>query len=88
MNKKPHKINENVNNNSNGNTKIDIKNKKNNNNKDYNLEVLDTIDDITLTKKVHESILRTFEYHKKMFNSNGIKFKSKYFIYYLLFIIN
>ena len=84
MNKKSNKINEmnvnnninNINNNSNSNNKIDIKN-KNNIYKDNNLEVLNDIDDITLTRKIHESILRTFEYHKKMFNNNGIKFKSK-----------
>ena len=53
-------------------------NKKNNKNNIYKLEVLDNIDEKTLFRKIHESILRTFEYHKKLFINNGVKFKSKY----------
>ena len=62
-------------------------NKKKNNNKKGNIKLVDLekIDEKTLCKKIHESIQRTFEYHRKMFNNNGIKFKSKYNnIYYNL----
>ena len=54
-------------------------NKKKNNNKKGNIKLVDLekIDEKTLCKKIHESIQRTFEYHRKMFNNNGIKFKSK-----------
>ena len=74
---KENKINININNGENNNSN---KNKKNNNNKKGNIKLVDLekIDEKTLCKKIHESIQRTFEYHKKMFNNNGIKFKSKY----------
>ena len=67
----------------NTNNNIDKKNSNDNNSNNdnkrntYKLEILEKIDEITLCKKIHESIQRTFEYHKKMFMSNGIKFKSK-----------
>ena len=54
-------------------------NKNNNiNNNQYKLEILDNIDENTLYKKIHESILRTYEYQKRLLNSNNtIKYKSK-----------
>ena len=74
------KLINNINNEKNKNNKNNNSNKnsinKNNKNK-IKLEVLENIDEITLCKKIHESIKRTFEYHKKMFINNGIKFKSK-----------
>ena len=54
------------------NTKI-----KNNLRKKYKLEILDKIDEITLCKKIHESILRTLFYNKMQFAKTGNKFKSK-----------
>ena len=65
---------------------IKIKN-KNNERKKFKLEVLEIIDELTLYKKIHESILRTFSYNQMLFLKNGIKFKSKFIIYlYNLFI--
>ena len=60
-----------------------VKNKSKNKSKnEYKLEILDNIDETTLYKKIHESILRTFEYQKKMLNSNNtVKFKSKKYFY-------
>ena len=68
--------------------KIKVKNKNNNRNKnEYKLEILDNIDETTLYKKIHESILRTFEYQKKMLNSNNtVKFKSKKYFYNYIII--
>ena len=63
-------------------------NSNNDNNKNsYKLEILENIDEITLCKKIHESIKRTFEYHKKMFMINGIKFKSKFNYFHILYFI-
>ena len=62
-------------------------NNNNDNKNSYKLEILENIDEITLCKKIHESIKRTFEYHKKMFMSNGIKFKSKFIYNYILYFI-
>ena len=53
------------------------KNGKNNNKNKLKLEILDNIDELTLNKKIHESILKTFEFYKNLFISNGTKFKSK-----------
>lgn len=53
-----------------------IKRKNNNKNK-LKLEILDNIDELTLNKKIHESILKTFEFYKKFFISSGTKIKSK-----------
>jgi len=64
---------------------VNDKNKINNKNATKNkckLEILDNIDETTLCKKIHESILRTFEYHKKLLQSNGVKFKSKKNFYF------
>ena len=63
----------------NGKTNKNEQNKggKNNNKNKLKLEVLDNIDDLTLNKKIHESILKTFEFYKKLFISSGTKFKSK-----------
>ena len=55
---------------------ITIKN-KNNGRKKFKLEVLEIIDEITLYKKIHESILRTFSYNQMQILKNGIKYKSK-----------
>ena len=55
---------------------IKIKN-KNNGRKKFKLEVLEIIDEITLYKKIHESILRTFSYNQMKILKNGIKYKSK-----------
>ena len=55
---------------------IKIKN-KNNGRKKFKLEVLEIIDEITLYKKIHESILRTFSYNQMQILKNGIKYKSK-----------
>ena len=55
---------------------IKIKN-KNNGRKQFKLEVLEIIDEITLYKKIHESILRTFSYNQMQILKNGIKYKSK-----------
>ena len=63
------------------NDKNKIKNKNATKNK-CKLEILDNIDETTLCKKIHESILRTFEYHKKLLQSNGVKFKSKKNFYF------
>lgn len=60
----------------NANDKNKTKNKNAKKNK-YKLEILDNIDETTLCKKIHESILRTFEYQKKLLQNNGVKFKSK-----------
>jgi len=61
---------------------IKIKN-KNNGRKKFKLEVLEIIDEITLYKKIHESILRTFSYNQMQILKNGIKYKmSDMFIYY------
>ena len=53
---------------------------KNNNKlkKKYKLEILDKIDEITLNKKIHESILRTHLHIKKQFEKTGNKFICKY----------
>ena len=63
----------------NGKTNKNEQNKggKNNNKMKLKLEILDNIDDLTLNKKIHESILKTFEFYKKLFISSGAKFKSK-----------
>ena len=63
----------------NGKTNKNEQNKggKNNNKNKLKLEVLDNIDDLTLNKKINESILKTFEFYKKLFISSGTKFKSK-----------
>ena len=53
------------------------KNRKNNNKNKLKLEILDNIDELTLNKKIHESILKTFEFYKKLFISSGTKIKSK-----------
>lgn len=53
------------------------KNRKNNNKNSLKLEILDNIDELTLNRKIHESILKTFEFYKKLFISNGTKIKSK-----------
>ena len=45
-----------------------------------NIEVLEKIDEVTLYRKIHESILRTFSYTKMLLSKNGINFKCK-FIY-------
>ena len=66
-------------NNNNINKPKNNKNKKLRKNQ-YKLEILDNIDEATLAKKIHESILRTFEYHKKLSIDNGLKFKSKQLI--------
>ena len=50
---------------------------KNNGRKKFKLEVLEIIDEITLYKKIHESILRTFSYNQMQILKNGIKYKSK-----------
>ena len=55
---------------------IKIKN-KNNGRKKFKLEVLEIIDEITLYKKINESILRTFSYNQMQILKNGIKYKSK-----------
>ena len=55
---------------------IKIKN-KNNGRKKFKLEVLEIIDEITLYKKIHASILRTFSYNQMQILKNGIKYKSK-----------
>ena len=60
---------------------IKEKNKKNERKK-YRLEVLEIIDEVTLYKKIHESILRTFSNNQILFLKNGTKFKSKYYYYY------
>ena len=82
------KINENKNgnyfNNQTINDNSELKKEKINN-KQYNLEVLEDIDEDTLLKKIHESILRTFEYHKQKFINNGTKFKSKFIIIFIIF---
>ena len=59
---------------------IKEKNKKNERKK-YRLEVLEIIDEVTLYKKIHESILRTFSNNQILFLKNGTKFKSKYYYY-------
>lgn len=51
--------------------------RKNNNKNRLKLEILDNIDELTLNKKIHESILKTFEFYKKFFISSGTKIKSK-----------
>ena len=53
------------------------KKNKNNGRKKFKLEVLEIIDEITLYKKIHESILRTFSYNQMQILKNGIKYKSK-----------
>ena len=55
---------------------IKIKNKKNERKK-CKLEILEKIDEITLYKKIHESILRTFTYNQMLVSKTGVKFKSK-----------
>ena len=63
------------------NKNIETKNNMSNENlsqKKYKLEILDNIDEMTLIKKIRQSILRTFEYHKKSLINNGNNFKSKY----------
>ena len=64
---------------------IKEKNKKNERKK-YRLEVLEIIDEVTLYKRIHESILRTFSNNQILFLKNGTKFKSKYFYFILIFI--
>ena len=65
-------------------TKIEPKEKKiinkNKARKKIKLEVLEKIDEITLYKKIHESILRTFSCTQMLFSQTGIKFKCKYYI--------
>ena len=54
--------------------------KENKERKKIKLEVLEKIDEVTLYRKIHESILRTFSYTKMLLSKNGINFKCK-FIY-------
>ena len=59
-------------------SKEKVINKENmNKKKNLKLEVLDIIDEITLYKKIHESILKTLSYQKMVLSKAGIKFKSK-----------
>ena len=51
--------------------------KKENKNRELKLEILEKIDEITLNKKIHESILKTLSYQKMLYIKEGIKFKSK-----------
>lgn len=54
--------------------------KENKERRKIKLEVLEKIDEVTLYRKIHESILRTFSYTKMLLSKNGINFKCK-FIY-------
>jgi len=57
--------------------------KENKERRKIKLEVLEKIDEVTLYRKIHESILRTFSYTKMLLSKNGINFKlSDMFIYY------
>ena len=51
--------------------------KKENKKRELKLEILEKIDEITLNKKIHESILKTLSYQKMLYIKEGIKFKSK-----------
>ena len=51
--------------------------KKENKKRKLKLEILEKIDEITLNKKIHESILKTLSYQKMLYIKEGIKFKSK-----------
>ena len=85
-NNKNYKTNNKKNNkNKNNIVKNNINNNKNYENNIYRLEVLDSLDEVTLFKKIHESIQRTFEYQKKLFINNGIKFKSKHILINYIF---
>lgn len=52
--------------------------KKENKKRELKLEILEKIDEITLNKKIHESILRTHLHIKKQFEKTGNKFICKY----------
>ena len=54
--------------------------KENKERRKIKLEVLEKIDEVTLYRKIHESILRTFSCTKTLLSKNGINFKCK-FIY-------
>jgi RNA recognition motif-containing protein len=54
--------------------------KENKERRKIKLEVLEKIDEVTLYRKIHESILRTFSCTKMLLSKNGINFKCK-FIY-------
>ena len=49
--------------------------------KKYRLEVLEIIDEVTLYRKIHESILRTFSNYQILLLKNGTKFRSKYYYF-------
>ena len=51
--------------------------KKENKKRELKLEILEKIDEITLNKKIHESILKTLSNQKMLYIKEGIKFKSK-----------
>jgi hypothetical protein len=72
------KMNDNIVINKENENRMNVKNV--NKKKKLKLEVLEIIDEITLYKKIHESILRTFSYTKMLLSKNGINFKCK-FIY-------
>ncbi len=75
------KMNDNIVINKENENRMNVKNV--NKKKKLKLEVLEIIDEITLYKKIHESILRTFSYHKMLFIKEGVKFKlSGMFKYY------
>ena len=65
---------------------IKIKN-KNTERKKFKLEILEKIDEITLYKKIHESILRTFSNQQILFSKTGVKFKSKFFLFLFLYSV-
>jgi len=75
-NKKPKTV-ENSNEQQLNNNKQHISEENMNKKKNLKLEVLEIRDEITLNKKIHESILKTLSYQKKLFIKEGIKFKSK-----------
>ena len=58
------KMNDNIVINKENENRMNLKNV--NKKKKLKLEVLEIIDEITLYKKIHESILRTFSYHKML----------------------
>lgn len=75
-NKKPKTV-ENSNEQQLNNNKQHISEENINKKKNLKLEVLEIRDEITLNKKIHESILKTLSHQKKLFIKEGIKFKSK-----------
>ena len=52
--------------------------KENKERRKIKLEVLEKIDEVTLYRKIHESILRTFSNYQILLLKNGTKFRSKY----------